>query len=65
MRYSIESDHLCILSGVRQGSVLWPLLFNVYVEFLINKLENYGLGCHFVNCCIGCIMSADGLLLIL
>ena len=34
------------------------------VDYNINKLENYGLGCHFVNCYFGCL-HADDLLLIL
>ena len=46
----VESNHLRILSGVRQYGVLSPLLFNIYVDGIINKLENTGLGRHYVNC---------------
>ena len=38
----VESNHLRILSGVRQGGVLSPLLFNIYVDCIINKIENTG-----------------------
>ena len=44
--------------------MLSPLLFHTYVDGIINKLENSGLGCHNVDCCIGCIMYADDVLLI-
>ena len=34
----VESDRLQILSGVRKGDMLSPLLFNIYVDCIINKL---------------------------
>ena len=36
----------------------------IYVDYIISKLEKSDLGCHFVDCYIGCIMYADDLLLI-
>ena len=58
-----ESANLRVLSGVRQGGVLSPLLFNCYVDRIITQLKYAGLGCHFVSCYVGCIMYADHLLL--
>ena len=55
---------MCTLNGVRQGGVLSPLLCNIYVDCIINTLENFGLGCHFINCYIWYIMYAGDLLLI-
>ena len=40
------SDTFTICNGVKQGGVLSPLLFNIYLEKLLLKLEAQGLGCH-------------------
>jgi len=51
--------------GVRQGGVLSPTLFAVYVNDIILALSKSGHGCYFDNMFIGCIMYADDLLLLL
>ena len=33
-------------NGVKQGSVLSHLLFAIYNDSLLNKLEESGVGCH-------------------
>ena len=44
-RFIIHSP--CSLkSGIRQGGVLSPLLFNIYIGTVINSLEVSDLGCH-------------------
>ena len=50
--YSAFSVH----SGVRQGSVLSPMLFNLHVNTIITCLKTSGAGGYFVNCYVGCIM---------
>ena len=42
----LRSNQFPITNGTRQGSVLSPLLFSVYLDDLIAKLRNLSLGCH-------------------
>jgi len=50
--------------GVRQGGVLSPVLFAVYIDGIIDKLEGVGLGCWPGNVFVGCILYADDIVLI-
>ena len=59
-----NSDFLRVRSGARQGGVLSPTLFNLYVDCIIKTLRNDGSGCHYMNSYVGCIMYADDLPLI-
>ena len=59
-----NSTPLSVLSGVRQGGILSPILFNVYVNCIISTLRNESRGCHVRNIFLGCIMYADDLLLL-
>ena len=36
-----------VLNGVRQGGVLSPILFTVYIDELLQHLQNLGVGCHW------------------
>ena len=51
------SDPFCVSSGVRQGGVLSPLLFAVYVDDLIAKLRCSGFGIHIGSLFYGCIFT--------
>ena len=35
-----------VCNGVKQGGVLSPILFAVYVDSLLGRLEQSGVGCH-------------------
>ena len=41
-----RSSTFRITNGTRQGSVLSPALFSIYLDDLIQKLRQLGLGCH-------------------
>jgi hypothetical protein len=58
------SEAFNISCGIRQGGVLSPFFFNVYVDSLICELKNRGLGCHVGKLFVGCIMYADDLVLL-
>ena len=51
-------------SGVRQGGVLSPILFNLYVDPIIELLQASDLGCHIHGAYVGCILYADDIILL-
>jgi len=59
--FSVEYHLQC---GVRQGGVLSPVLFAVYVNSLIDMLRHSGYGCYVDTLFVGCVMYADDLLLV-
>jgi len=60
----VIGSYFKVLCGVRQGGILSPILFNIYVDVLISELKNSGIGCHISNVFVGCIMYADDLLIL-
>ena len=40
------------MNGVKQGGVLSPILFAIYTDGLLKRLEDTGVGCH-----MGCHMG--------
>ena len=58
------SDEFPVSNGVKQGGILSPVLFAVYMDVLINRLRSSGLGCHVGNKWIGCLAYADDVALL-
>ena len=52
-----------ILAGVRQGGILSPVLFAVYMDPVIARLKHLGLGCRVLDEFFGCLLYADDILL--
>ena len=50
-------------SGVRQGGVL-SILFNLYVDTIIELLQASDLGCHIYGAYVGCLLYADDIILL-
>ena len=40
------SPQLTVMNGVKQGGVLSPILFAIYTDGLLKRLEDTGVGCH-------------------
>ena len=52
------------MAGVRQGGVLSPLLFAIYIEDIVNELRSKKKGCFINGVYLGCFLFADDILLI-
>jgi len=53
---SLIGTPFCVYCGVRQGGVLSPLLFAIYVDDLISELRQSGYGLHIGSLFIGSIL---------
>ena len=53
-----------VTNGVRQGGVLSPLFFSIYIDDLLLKLKNAGIGCHIGNYYFGALGYADDIVLL-
>ena len=49
---------------MRQGGILSPFLFSLYVDDLIDILRSSHVGCHLADLFLGCIFYADDLTLL-
>ena len=58
------SSPFSILSGVRQGGILSPILFAVYFDSLVDRLSMSKLGCSINGQYLGCLLYADDILLL-
>ena len=53
-----------IPSGTKQGGILPPDVFALYVHDLIQLLKDSGFGCYIIQVCIACIFFADDIVLL-
>ena len=53
------SDYFYVSNGVRQGGILSPKFYSVYVDDLSDYLVKSQIGCHIDNVCVNHIMYAD------
>jgi len=54
---NVLSIRFYLMCGVRQGEVLSPLLFSVYVNDMIQKLFDKSLRCYVGDVYCGCVMQ--------
>ena len=61
---SSNSETFRIQNGTRQGSILSPAWFGIYLNDLLQKLRKLGLGCHVAGVWLGALAYADDLCLL-
>jgi len=49
---------------VRQGGVLSPILFAIFIDGLVDKVRSTGVGCYLSYLCVSIFLYADDILLI-
>ena len=58
------SSEFTVSNGVKQGGVLSPILFAIYTDGLLKRLEETGLGCHMGSGFSGALAYADDITLL-
>jgi hypothetical protein len=58
-----RSERFPITNGTRQGSMVSPALWSVYLDMLIKELREMGIGCHVGGLFMGVVVYADDVLL--
>jgi len=61
---TVYSYFFPILAGVRQGGLLSPALFAIYMDVLLFRLRACGYGCNLLNEFFGCLLYADDIVLV-
>ena len=42
----IFSRNFCVTNGVKQGGIISPILFCVYIDVILSRLHDAGVGCY-------------------
>ena len=53
-----------VKAGVRQGGILSPILYSIYVDSLIEELEKLKVGCHVLEIFMAALFYADDMALL-
>ena len=59
-----KSSRFKINNGVKQGGVISPCLFIIYIDYLITRINNTGVGCYIGNKCSSIFVYADDVILL-
>ena len=58
------SEPFDVSNGVKQGGVLSPILFGIYIDELMSRLKKSSFGCHIGHMFVGALAFADDLALL-
>jgi len=59
INYYSNNRYFSLTCGVRQGGVLSPVVFSIYIDSIIESLRMSGYGCLIGGEFFGCIMYAE------
>ena len=59
-----KSSFLNITNGVKQGGVISPRMFTIYIDQLLLRLKKFGIGCHLHGKYMGSLGYTDDVTLI-
>ena len=59
-----RSNLFQVLCGTKQGGILSPDFFAIYINDLVILLKREGIGCHVINYFIACLLFADDVALL-
>lgn len=60
----LASDYFAVRNGVKQGGVISPILFCIYIDDLLKRLSLSGVGCYIGTSFVGALAYADDIVLI-
>ena len=58
------SQPFSVSNGVKQGGVLSPVLFTIYMDVLLQRLKDSGVGCYIGHAFAGAFAYADDIILL-
>ena len=61
--FSTFSGFFSLPCGIRQGGVLSPYLFALYIDGIVKKIESAKVGCYVRQTCLGVLLYADDIVL--
>ncbi len=64
LRNNVTGGYFNSINGVRQGGVVSPLMFTVYIDDSICRLQKSGIGCFIGQEYYGCLSYADDFVLL-
>ena len=59
-----DSEFFRLIAGVRQGGVLSPFLFAIFVDDIVKKVQSVNTGCYVSHVCTSIFLYADDILLL-
>ena len=60
----VFSQQFGVRSGVREGNIILPLIFSLYINDLVSLLKSEGYDCYLGNVYVGCLLFADDIMLL-
>jgi len=51
----VRSSVFSVFNGVKQGGIISPILFFIYIDDLMRGLANLGVGCYNGDCYVGAL----------